>query len=55
MKAGVDLILIETMNDSYELKAAMLAAKENSDLPVFATVVFDEKHKMLQFSKLSTS
>ena len=30
-------------------------AKENSDLPVFATVVFDEKHKMLQFSKLSTS
>lgn len=47
VKAGVDLILIETMNDSYELKAAMLAAKENSDLPVFATVVFDEKHKML--------
>ena len=47
VKAGVDLILIETMNDSYELKAAMLAAKENNDLPVFATVVFDEKHKML--------
>ena len=47
VNAGVDLILIETMNDSYELKAAMLAAKENSDLPVFATVVFDEKHKML--------
>ena len=47
VNAGVDLILIETMNDSYELKAAMLAAKENSDLPVCATVVFDEKHKML--------
>lgn len=47
VKAGADLILIETMNDLYELKAAMLAAKENSDLPVFATAVFDEKHKML--------
>jgi 5-methyltetrahydrofolate--homocysteine methyltransferase len=46
-KAGADLILIETMNDLYELKAAVLAAKENSDLPVLATCVFDEKHKML--------
>lgn len=45
--AGADVILIETMNDLYELKAAVLAAKENSDLPVFATCVFDEKHKML--------
>ena len=45
--AGVDLILIETMSDTYELKAAVLAAKENSDLPVVATVVFDESHKML--------
>ncbi len=47
VKAGADLILIETMNDLYELKAAVLAAKENSSLPVFATCVFDEKHKML--------
>lgn len=46
-KAGADLILIETMSDTYELKAAVLAAKENSDLPVVATVVFDEHHKML--------
>lgn len=46
-KAGADLILIETMSDTYELKAAVLAAKENSDLPVFATVIFDESHKML--------
>ncbi len=45
--AGADLILIETMSDTYELKAAVLAAKENSDLPVVATVVFDESHKML--------
>ena len=34
VKYGVDLIIIETMNDSYETKAALLAAKENSDLPV---------------------
>ncbi len=47
VKAGADLILIETMSDTYELKAAVLAAKENSDLPVVATVVFDEHHKML--------
>lgn len=46
-KAGADLVLIETMSDTYELKAAVLAAKENSNLPVVATVVFDEHHKML--------
>ena len=46
-KAGADLILIETMSDTYELKAAALAAKENSSLPVMATVVFDEGHKLL--------
>ena len=47
VEAGVDLILIETMQDSYELKAAVLAAKEHSNLPICATVVFDEKGKML--------
>ena len=46
-KAGADLILIETMSDTYELKSAVLAAKENTNLPVFATVVFDEKGKLL--------
>ncbi len=46
-KYGADLILIETMNDSYETKAAVLAAKENSDLPVFVTNVFDEKGKLM--------
>lgn len=35
------------MSDTYELKAAMLAAKENSDLPVMATVIFGENGKML--------
>ncbi len=47
VKCGADLILIETMSDLYELKAAVLAAKENSDLPVFATVVFDRAGKLL--------
>ena len=46
-KAGVDLILVETMSDSYEAKAAVLAAKENSSLPVFATMIFDSKGKLL--------
>lgn len=45
--AGADLILIETMADSYEAKAAVLAAKENCDLPVFITVTFDAGGKML--------
>ena len=44
---GADLILIETMNDSYETKAAVLAAKENSDLPVFVTNVFDASGKLM--------
>lgn len=44
---GADLVLIETMSDAMEAKAAVLAAKENSDLPVFVTVVFDEKGKTL--------
>lgn len=45
--AGADLILIETMSDAYELKAAVLGAKENSSLPIMTTVIFDENHKML--------
>ncbi len=46
-KCGVDLILIETMNDSYETKAAVLAAKENCDLPIFVTCVYDENAKLM--------
>ena len=41
VKAGADLIVIETMTDLYETKAALLAAKENSDLPVFVTMSFE--------------
>ena len=46
-QAGADLVVIETMGDSYELKAAVLAAKENCALPVIATAAFDEKARML--------
>ncbi|OVE69534.1 homocysteine methyltransferase [Clostridium diolis] len=42
VKSGVDIILIETMTDLYELKAAVLAAKENSSLPIFCTMTFEE-------------
>ena len=45
--AGADLVLIETMSDSYEAKAAVLAAKENCSLPVCITVTFDERGKLL--------
>lgn len=46
-EAGADLVLIETMSDSMEVKAAVLATKENSSLPVFATMAFDQKGKLL--------
>ncbi|KYH28943.1 homocysteine S-methyltransferase family protein [Clostridium colicanis] len=42
VKAGCDLILVETISDLYEAKAAILAAKENSSLPVFCTMTFGE-------------
>ena len=42
VKSGVDVILIETMTDLYEVKAAVLAAKENSALPIFCTMSFEE-------------
>ncbi len=45
--SGADLILIETMNDAYETKAAVLAAKENADLPVFVTNVYDDTGKLM--------
>ena len=41
-QAGADLAVIETMTDLYETKAALLAVKENTDLPVFVTMSFDE-------------
>ena len=53
-KAGADIIVIETMSDIYETKAAVLAAKENTNLPIFVTVVFDEKGKLLTGSDVNT-
>ena len=44
---GADLVIIETMTDSYETKAALLAAKESCDLPVFVTNAYDETGKLL--------
>ncbi len=46
-KDGSDVIIIETMSDTYELKAAVLAAKENSTLPVIASMIFDDKGRLL--------
>lgn len=61
-KAGADLVLIETMSDSYELKAAVLAAKEaafrpdtGEQLPIFATVIFDEKGKLLTGGNIAST
>ncbi len=39
---GAELIVLETMTDLYEVKAAVLAAKEHTDLPVFVTMTFEE-------------
>lgn len=47
VKHGAELILIETMNDSYETKAALLAAKENSDLPVFVSNAYGADGKLM--------
>ena len=46
-KAGADLVVVETMGDVAELKAAVLAAKENGDLPIYATVALGEDGKLL--------
>ena len=47
VKYGADLILIETMSDSYETKAAVLAAKENSDLPVIVSCAYGADGKLM--------
>lgn len=46
-KDKVDLVLLETMSDIYEVKAAVLAVKENSDLPVFVTMTFEKNQRTL--------
>jgi len=47
VKHGVDLVMIETMSDNYETRAALLAAKENSNLPVFVSCAFGEDGKLM--------
>ena len=46
-KYGADLVIIETMNDSYETKAALLAVKENCDLPVIVSNAYGEDGKLM--------
>lgn len=52
-KCGADLIIIETMSDTLEAKAAVLAVKENTSLPVFCTMTFDESYKTLTGGDIS--
>ncbi|MBQ8605054.1 MAG: homocysteine S-methyltransferase family protein [Oscillospiraceae bacterium] len=52
--AGADLIFIETMTDLYEVKAAVLAAKENSNLPVFTTMSFEQNMHTFAGTALSS-
>ncbi|MFR5876659.1 MAG: homocysteine S-methyltransferase family protein [Eubacterium sp.] len=54
-KKDADLVLIETMGDTYEIKAAMLAAKENCDLPIFVSMIFDEKGRLLTGADVTTA
>lgn len=53
--AGADLILIETMGDLYEIKSAVLAAKENTDLPVLVSMIFDENGILLTGADIKTA
>jgi 5-methyltetrahydrofolate--homocysteine methyltransferase len=43
VKAGVDLVVVETMADLQEVRAALLAVKENCDLPVLVTMTYEER------------
>jgi len=52
--AGADLIFIETMTDLYEMKAAVLAAKEHSNLPVFSTMSFEQNMHTFAGTALSS-
>ncbi len=54
-KDGADAVLIETMSDTYEIKAAVLAAKENCSLPVIVTMIFDEKGRLLTGADIKTA
>ncbi|MBR5245738.1 MAG: homocysteine S-methyltransferase family protein [Clostridia bacterium] len=53
--AAADLVLIETMGDLYEIKAAVLAAKENTNLPIFVSMIFDKKGTLLTGADIKTA
>lgn len=53
--SGVDFVLLETMGDLYEIKAAVLAAKENCDLPVVVSMIFNEKGQLLTGADIKTA
>lgn len=58
VKAGrdeADLVLLETFGDLYEIKAAMLAEKENCDLPLVVSMIFDEKARLLTGADVRTA
>lgn len=54
-KDDADAVLIETMSDTYEIKAAVLAAKENCNLPIIVTMIFDEKGRLLTGADIKTA
>jgi 5-methyltetrahydrofolate--homocysteine methyltransferase len=54
-RAGADIVLIETMNDTYEIKAAMLAAKENCNLPLLVTFTPDGAGRLLNGADIQTA
>ena len=45
VKSGVDFCVIETMTDLYEVKAAILVVKENSNLPILCSMTFEDNHR----------
>lgn len=53
-KAGADLAIIETMSDLYEVKAAVLAVKENTNLPIIASITFQDNLRTLSGADVST-
>lgn len=55
VKAGADCCIIETMGDTSEIKAAVLAVKETCNLPVFVTMVFDERGRLLTGADVQTA
>lgn len=55
LKGGVDLFMIETISDIQEMRAALIAVKEISDLPVICSMTFDEQGRLLTGSDIFTA